>query len=595
MSHFIYSKQATTSILYWKRTNMFYCYYEDEIKNNKSKYFVTSIVYKKDVYRKPLKDTLKNIKLIADKIYLTPQDLDLYRDLQRKITSIAIFRATYSAQFPEKHKKITYKNKYWHKYIHLSTTNETKQSEKNKTLFLAYFLDTKEKIEKILNLKLCFTSYDQTYLIPEHNTVKVICNNKLDITENKNKNSSYVYRNYIKYRLSELYQEFENKFYSTELMYEVMNEEGATVKIPKPLLGKLTHTCPHCNRKYTKTNIFRYNKKNDSQICKKCYDEFENYKEPLKNINNIYSNYHENRSNWKFIICKRRNENSIPIGMELELELKFDINGTPANTKNARLLELHKTFGRKNVIFERDGSLNSGGVEIITNPMTSEYAKNFWREPAKLLEKISLGIHSGISEVTVNSPTQFWGIHLTTHIKHWNPLALIKTINFINYKENKFLMWKIAQRKTLYGEGKIADYSEKTLSKKGNYDPSPYITTKKPYYILTDRSNKQRVYSYARTTSINLTKQDFVEMRFFQATSDYLEIIKNYEFLRSVHEFFHTCNTNLITKSDEYLKWLIANENNKKKYQNLIQYLKQDSFPLRESDSVVIEKHYYLL
>lgn len=516
---------------------------------------ITNLRYRtqyKHTKRGQLKQEIKNLRQMYQDL---PEDLLVTSEqFSYLLLSLIEFRAIYNAQFPEKAKPI--KNK-------LKSIVKRRLAINDAVPDITY--DILVRIEKILGFKLRFSTNYNCFL-PENKFYQVI----VPSVKKKNKKFRIIYVTYAELKN---YQKIGDKFYDKSLCEIIWvnnqnkknnkdsNYNFATVLKCKVSLRK--KKCSMCGKTFDTNATFKYHKSVDDTICLDCNNYLNNYVQPQFNEDTIYGGYHNNRDGFIFTICKKAMENSIPIGMELEMELIANTD----KSRNKILFELWQQLGNKDIIFERDGSLNALGVECITNPMTSEYARSYWLPVKDYLPSITQGIYSGNG-----TNYKFWGIHLTTHKRYWQNLSLGKVINFFYNPHNKQFLKHICQRNTLYGGLNIGDKRMKhTLQ----------------YHIDKNASGPNKMYIQERNASVNTTKKSLVEFRAFQCTSKYEEIMKNYDFITALHEWLTTTNTGLSPVYNQFLDWLLVQQIPKYKY--LMYYLKQTTHTIANNNKSTLE------
>lgn len=480
------------------------------------------------------------------------------------IISLTEFRSVYNIQFPKKAKPkkfITTK----HQYLSENHIEHTIFYSEISIDFTLNFYDIFSRIEKILGTKLIYNKEKKT-LTPIEFFEEVIFINpigaskkpfiKLVPIENTINNENFKKHNNHTYHRNC----FTQVYTASDLSTSKSKFAWENYRIKK---------CSTCERPFEHTVSFYYNKLHDEKTCAVCFNEANKYSQPRYSLDNITSNqYHSNRLGFKFSICKLDNENSIPIGMELETELKIkDYKATKSHIAFA----LWNALDRKDIVFERDGSLNSAGIEIITNPMTLEYARKYWEHGKAALANLTNGIYSGLPEYKqVDDETQWWGIHLTTARKYWTDISIIKLQNFLFNKENKSFLQMIAQRTHNYGGFEIGTRS-----------------LAKPFYIDKSKESNcgEKVIGTNRNTSVNITKSKLIEFRFFQNSNETDIILKNYDFITALNLWLTTQQTELHPKYMDFLNWL-NNPIQIKRFKYLIKYLKQPyhiiRLPLRD-------------
>lgn len=176
-------------------------------------------------------------------------------------------------------------------------------------------------------------------------------------------------------------------------------------------------------------------------------------------------------------------------GVELEVYAKRTVKGL--------LAAFHDVMGRDVwLIFKYDGSLDSGGVEIVTAPMTLEQHQTRWpliqevlRAQAKGWKQHNAGLHVHVSRKTQAGATL-------------SKLHVAKMINFVH-------CW----RNTTFLEA---------LGGRAAHSYAKFETNKIPF--------KPRASSSNRREALNITKSATLELRFFASTTKVERILMAVEF-----------------------------------------------------------------
>ena len=132
--------------------------------------------------------------------------------------------------------------------------------------------------------------------------------------------------------------------------------------------------CESCNE-YVHEAEMHYVEEEDGYICDSCYSDYEREHE-----SRLYS-YHE-FSNWK--MYQKEGEENPPfyIGFELEVQPK---DGSTDKQRDA----LDSIYNNLNAICSRDGSLGSGGFEIVSHPQSMQYITENQDKTNLLLESMT--------------------------------------------------------------------------------------------------------------------------------------------------------------------------------------------------------------
>ena len=309
--------------------------------------------------------------------------------------------------------------------------------------------------------------------------------------------------------------------------------------------------CPNCSG-WWEPGSFKEKEEIDEKVCPECYDEpFTN--EPFT-LGEVFGEYHSHK-HWKFVPQKIKNDLGFPMGVELEVQLK--------DTSVSRNLIAWEIYQQQmllnpswhNIYFERDGSLSDSSVEIVSNPMTLDFHKEYWEKMLPVIKKHCAGWDA--TKYNGGSHPNY-GIHLTFHRKNWSDLHLARLIKFVELMGNQDFIRVIAQRVTNYGGKAIAG------SRKGYLNEVVTFEKKK----IKERST--------RNQSVNVKSERLVEIRMFNSTLNHESFMKNIEFLDA---FKAWCKeTPLHFDYFNFLNWLGSKPHHKYRYENLISYLSRPHF-----------------
>lgn len=498
----------------------------------------------------PLTTVIANLKAIynpkikiKNTIYTEEQ---LYNTLNKCIISLTEFRVYYSRYIKPKQLKTKIKQTF------------LKNQNKNKQDFITHYYDIINRIEKALGKELYFNDSAQNYRIIDENISKyyyyIYTNQKSKIVCRylplKNIKAS---ANIVKYK---------NNYWLKQHTYVVKNSNELTDFIPHTFTNKWKE-CNRCTKKHTIDYPFIYNKLTKTKICKTCDTELISYVQPSFTKENIFhSDYHSSRSNFKFIPCYNKDENQLHLGLELETELIF----SNAEQRRSLLYNFWTALNKKDIVFEKDGSLNTKGIECITNPMTLSYAKSYWNPiAANFLATKTLGIRSGFIDNKVDENHAYWGIHLTSERAQWSNFQVAKLMNFMYNRENQIFLNFIFQRNMNYGSTAIGTPNTYNLEE----NPSKIYNKQ----FIIDKGNKNNVTYTVRNTTINLTKPKLIEIRAFQTTNKVNEILKNMQFINALWNWLKSDNCNMTPLAKNFLDWVMnLDKNNRKTYKDLIEY-----------------------
>lgn len=357
-------------------------------------------------------------------------------------------------------------------------------------------------------------------------------------------------------------------WYTTFKTYYKIDKSGTIISITQAqIMGNRLDLkqCPNCHLDWEPKTIFKLHQQTENLCCPKCYS--------ISLSNLINSNdetqikeYHSH-SNWKFLIQRittskkeidKKDQDTLPMGLEIEVHAKKNLKQAAALAIYLTQFEFNKAWN--NLYFEQDRSLNGGGFEIITNPMTLRYHQEYWKAMLPILRKYTHGWDAD----KYGSQKQY-GIHITCHNKYWPDKYIARLGRFWNNPENKKFLWAIAQRAIAYGVSNadgIASYDKKLSS------------------IFKIKNKKLEGHSHFDL--INLTKKPLIELRMFRTTLHQESFLKNLEFVDSFRKW--CMETPYRINYEVYLQWLNKNSTHKEMYPNLLGYLNRDSFACKQTE-----------
>ena len=221
-----------------------------------------------------------------------------------------------------------------------------------------------------------------------------------------------------------------------------------------------------------------------------------------------------------------------PILMGCELEY---------NCNESKSLSARRIFMKhleKFVIFKHDGSLSSGGFEVVTAPadigMHKEKFLPMFKEFPTFLE------------ITENT-----GMHVHLDRNALSPLMLGRLVDFMHNPDNKDYLENIAERRLIHYCAQIG----------------------LGYRNVLERSPVNR---YA---SLNIAPANTVEFRIFKSPSTYESFIKNLEFIQALVQFFRTGWTSITPKEGRkfpiFLDYLKSENRSKLEARNTSHFLMQ--------------------
>jgi hypothetical protein len=280
-------------------------------------------------------------------------------------------------------------------------------------------------------------------------------------------------------------------------------------------------------------------------------------KNPTPTRDSIYGNYHSHSKSFKFWPHRAPKDSSVPMGVELEMQVKNFVDYNPTSEAWAlyqKQIEYNPAWNM--FYFERDGSLGDAGIEMITQPMSRRLGKEFWK---LMLPKIRERFNGWNTEKYAGDSQ--YGIHVTFAIAEWGKFNLARLIKFLETAKNQVFVQAIAQRGVLYGSERALAQRDKMLSEVVRFDKGKMGNSR------------------SRAQAVNV-KGELCEIRMFRSTLNHVSFMKNLEFL---HAFREWCLSSPYSADAEvYLAWLIKDAAKLyPKYPNLYKYLCLDTFPVK--------------
>ena len=195
------------------------------------------------------------------------------------------------------------------------------------------------------------------------------------------------------------------------------------------------------------------------------------------------------------------------------------------------------------VIFKHDGSLNSGGFEIVTAPADLPVHKLKFRP---VFAEFPEALH--ITNTT--------GMHIHLDRNALSPLMLGRMVDFMHNPDNKEFIEVIGERAC------------------NNYSQQSQMGYR---HVLEQNSGGSRYHT------LNISPKNTVEFRIFKSPSTYTQFAKNLEFVVALLQFFRTGWTNIVPKDGRkftiFLDYLRKENRSKLEERNtshnLVAYLKE--------------------
>lgn len=252
------------------------------------------------------------------------------------------------------------------------------------------------------------------------------------------------------------------------------------------------HCCDDCGSCYHEDDL-TYSEDDDCYYCSSCYRDHE------EDHNKVYG-YHE-FNNWKLFTGKDEETPPYYIGKEIELEAKEDGN----------LQEVLNTMDKYlNAVAMRDGSLNYGGVEIVTHPESWKYLqenKEKYKQFFKKIEELNYGDNGNT------------GLHF--HVTRPSEDVISRLIVILESFKDEI--------KKLSRRGNNFHWSKFITDNGGDdIDNLKYKSTK---YIKDEYIYKR---DGDRYVALNLTNTKTIEFRFFNGANNFEEFWGALQFIHNL-------------------------------------------------------------
>ena len=223
---------------------------------------------------------------------------------------------------------------------------------------------------------------------------------------------------------------------------------------------------------------------------------------------------------------------SLCFGVELEMEASDSDSTSQDDLADALGGRTGGNAEGGTYILMNDGSLDSTGVELITNPYTLEFhQRNFgWKA---LLSNVTGIAKSGRG-------TSNCGMHVHCNRKAISALTLGKALVFVNSSDNSALIERIAQRN------------------------GGHWARRAPKKIVNGKVRRTDKYE-----AMHITEKT-IEFRIFRGNLRWDRVLKNIEFCHSVFNYAATASMEAVSTKKDYLQWL---NKNRGMYPNLVKFL----------------------
>jgi hypothetical protein len=337
-----------------------------------------------------------------------------------------------------------------------------------------------------------------------------------------------------------------------------MGEGGQAVQVIAA--GYKLFACPICSKHYENLPSLRTrNRAHSSECCVWCKDAVPSNRPHTPAT--VHGSYHSHKSYWKFFPVRHPRDNSVPIGVELEMQYKLDRNTYDPVRASWQLyqqqLEINKDWNY--FYMENDSSIGDYGLEMITMPMSRRLHNIYWKAMLPKIREQFLGWNT-----EERAGDAQYGIHTTFEVAQFGQFNLARLIKFVENSGNKEFIQAMAQRGKIYGyQGSIAGQTKKVKE-----------------VVLISRDGKMQG-SHQRTQAIHVKSGgQLCEVRMFRTTLNRISFMKNLQFLYAFHEWANT--TPFQTSHKAFIDWLLKNEQLYAKYACLYKYMAYERFPVKQ-------------
>ncbi len=322
-----------------------------------------------------------------------------------------------------------------------------------------------------------------------------------------------------------------------------------------------TEACPHCSREYTKS-LMVFNSRVGYRVDKWCHGQINSYQHPRQDVAAPIQPYHSHRHTWTFYPAFKGDERSMPMGVEIEMHNKLGNDDGNARIA-ARNILINTEQDYPHYYFETDGSLSPGGFEMITNPMTLEFGTEWWGKMLPIIRKVCVGYgveklvwgdkcdNGAKPDTAVN-----YGIHITVSRKDVPDIVLPKLQRFFDDARNREFIHAVAQRNVMYG-GYYLGGKQKPKAK----EVLPWAYKDIKSIKTTDRRSP---------INIKGGSPGLIEFRMFRSTLNTVSFLKNLEFIDAIVSYYKE-QLGMSTDHRAFIAYVL---NNRRRYPNLIEYLK---------------------
>lgn len=254
--------------------------------------------------------------------------------------------------------------------------------------------------------------------------------------------------------------------------------------------------CDNCNNLFHMDDL-TYSEYHDAYYCNDCYNDC------CDDEDSLLYDYHD-FSDWELFKGQNETFDSVPyyIGKEIELE--------PKNWSNVENV-VNSMYENLNAVGMHDGSLNDGGVEVVTHPESWEYLQEHKENYRKFFDRME-DLKYGDAGNT--------GLHF--HVTRPNDNVIARVIVILeSFKEE---IKKLSRRNGDFHWSKFLSDRENDDADKMKYQSTKYI---KEEYVKEHHD---------RYVALNLNNYNTIEFRFFNGANNFEEFWGALQFIHNVME-----------------------------------------------------------
>lgn len=267
--------------------------------------------------------------------------------------------------------------------------------------------------------------------------------------------------------------------------------------------------CDECDELYHTEDEY-YDEYNERSYCCNCHDGSSHGSCQIHD-------YSYKPSKW----------NMVGTGCKVGIEVEVVSRGSRAEASDETYEALENEIGSDNFMFKEDGSLPSGGFEIVTHPMGLDYVEKFGkalysvREHIKAYHASNCGIHIHIAKKDFGECDNSRKLHIAKYL--------------LFFAKNREFIETIAQRGT-----------------------TNYWCHEKSGAACAAKASRGNGNRYE---AVNLQNRDTIEVRIFRSNIAEDAVLRDSQFVLSLKDFAKKATLKKLTHQ-HYIEWLDKNDGN---------------------------------